>query len=229
MAEDELPTSASVTQNVYAKYNIYWGFNPRDPFDPSVLLPAELLPNLRLSLLWGDESDLGTGFTINDGEIIVTIRRYDLEEGEKNPFGKLIEPRMETAEKTIDEVKSDLGFVFKVPVGLILRESLILVTDSADNRSDSEVEEYGVIFAKLDQTPYRVNWKSHVREIYEDLKLKEQIAGLGVLYWRNIARKGEEIGFDTSGYKYGDLELGFTTVQTGGKIRVVYYQLAPVR
>lgn len=228
VAEDDLPTSASVTQDIYAKYNIYWGLNPKDPFDPSVVVPAERLSNLRLSVLWGDATDLGTGYTINNGEIIVTIRRYDLEREGERAFEKLVEPRMESAEKSIDEKKSDLGFQINVPIGLVLRETLILITDSADNRSDAEVDEYGVIFTKLDQTPYKVNWKSHVRELYEDLKLKEQIAGLGVLYWRNIARHGEELGFDASRYKYGDIALGFTTAQTGGKIRAVFYQLAPV-
>ena len=229
IAEDSLPTSASVTQDVYAKYNIYWGFNPRDPFDPSVVVPAEELSNLRLTVLWGDASSLGAGYTINLGEIIVTIRRYDLESGETKAFARRIEPRMESVEKNIEEAVSDLGFQINVPVGLVLRETLIMVTDSADNRSDEEVSEYGVIFTKLDQTPYRVNWKSHVREIYTDRRLDQKITGLGVLYWRNIAKRGQEIGFDASPYKFGDIALGFSTVSTGGKIRAMFYQLAPAR
>lgn len=227
VAEDELPTSAGVTQDVYAKYYIYWGFKPRDPFDQSIVLPAEELPNLRLTIKWGDETSLGTGYTINYGDITVTIRRLDVERGERIPV--LVEPRMEAVEKPIDEIKTDLGFQIKAPVGLVNRESLILVLDSSDNRSDSEVSEYGIVFTKLDQTPYRVNWKGHVREVYMDKELKEQIAGLGLFYWRNIARPGEELGFDATGYGVDDIVFGFTTSRTGGSVKIVTYQLSRVR
>ena len=221
--EDALPTAAGVTADVYAKYYVYFGFEPADPFDPTVVIPARRLSDLQMVVRWGDATDLGTGYTINDGEITVTLRRIVLEADESEediwPEG-INQPVMQPSELTIDAVKGELGLQDNLPTGNVLREAMILVLDSADNRSDAEVSEVGIVIPETQEKPFRVEWRTLVRETAMDAGLDAPVAGFAVIDFEDVA--GHPIGLDLSMAEAGEWKLGFSTLRTGGRIKITY-------
>ena len=224
--EDALPTAAGVTQDVYALYKIRLGLEPTDPFDSSVVIPAEVLPSLSLEVLWGSAADLGSGYTINSGEIKLTIYKLQLDAGEKPhdifPEG-FVEPRFSVDEIAIDQVLSDLGFERNIPVGNVLHKIWLLQLDSADNRSDEEVSEVGIKDELNNIVPYRKDWKTLQSGDMMEYGLDQEYKGVAVIDLEELS--GVPIGLDTEQYKAGQLKLAFTTLKTGGKVHAVYEQL----
>ena len=223
--ESDLPTAAGVTEDVYGKYIIHFGKNYTDPFDPTVVVPAEDIPDWQLYVLWGDASDLGSGYTINSGEITVTIQRIKEDEpGEIFEFTPVM-PVQTPVEISIDETVSELGLQHDIPIGNVLDQILILVVDSNDNKSDGEVSEVGVLKPKERRIPYRIDWKTLTTKVEHDYGLQSYIPGFGVIDGEDIA--DTPIGLDLSMAEVGDYKLGFSTLRTGGKIKLVYEQLRP--
>jgi hypothetical protein len=221
--EDALPTAANVTADVYAQYYIYWGFNPLNPFDASVVLPARDTQNLVMSVDWGSASDLGSGYTINGGEITITQHQLLLDAGEKVsdlfPYG-YVEPRYQATSIAIGAVVTDLKLQDDVPVGDVLRRVIILQLDSADNRSDAEVSELGILLPKERTIPFRIDWKSAVLKDRSEYNLPATITGLLMLDAEDLS--GFPAGADLSGFAVGDVKLGFSTLRTGGSIKLAY-------
>ena len=224
LREDDLPTAASVTQDVYAKFILNWGFEPLDPFDPTVVIPAEELSDLKMSVLWGSDSDLGDGYTINSGEIEITARYISPTEPIEQifPLGYNI-PVWTPVELDIDAVKSELGLRDDLPVGNVLRETLILVLDSSDNRSNSDVSEVGIVKPKERKTPFRASWLAFNTATRHDYGLPSEITGLGCLDYEDIS--GIPAGLDLSIEEIGTWKIGFTTTTTGGKIKMAHIQV----
>lgn len=225
--EDSLPTAAGVTADVYAKYSIYFGLNPTDPFDPSVVLPAIDLSNLELEMKWNDASALGTGYTINSGEIKITEYAIypDPDESIEDIFPEgIVQPRFEGVEVPLTSIKSDLGYQEDVPTGAIVHRTLIMVTDSSDDRSDSIVSEYGVLFPKAASIPYRIDWKSAVLKDMTDYDLAQAYAGINILDWQDVS--GIPLGLDLTEAEKGEVKLGFTNTAQG-TIRLMHQMLVP--
>ena len=224
--EDPLPTEASVTKEVRAHIRIHTGFNPLDNFDPTVPIPAVDLNSLSLSVLWGDASDLGSGYTIDEGELKLTMYQilFDSEEEKRDwyPEGPA-EPRYEAVEKSIDEVKTNLGFDFDLPTGYVLVKTLVMVVSSGDDYSDEEVTEYGVKFPKENMIPLRIDWRQGQYEDRARYSLLQTLAGRIVVDYEELT--GNPLGIDMSDKQTGDVKLGFTTAKTGGKVSLMHVQV----
>jgi len=221
--EDDLPTAAGVTADVRALIPIYFGINPLDRFDTSTVIPALRLSELVMRVLWGAASDLGSGYTINSGQL--DIIQYALVPEEGEPLSRFFPSgipatRMEATTIDINELKSDLGLKHDVPTGDVLYRSLIMITDSADNRSDDEVSEIGVVVEKERFIPLRIPWKLLGDRDVVDYGLDSRITGVAMLDWEEVS--GIPLGVDMSGLAEGDVKLGFTTVATGGKIYIMH-------
>ena len=225
--EDSLPTAANVTQDVKAQIKLHTGLNPLDPFDPSIPIPADDLSQLKLSVLWGSESDLGDGYTVNSGQIEVTVAQLIFEgEAEKRsiyPEGPAI-PKMTDVERSITSTQSDLREQFDLPTGDVLMRTYVMVTDSNDDYSDAEVSELGVVFAREKETPYRVKWDQARFEDRARYGLTSTLSGRVAVDYEDVT--GNPLGIDLSGYETGEVKLGFTTVKTGGRIRLLHVHVA---
>lgn len=227
VSEDALPTAAGVTQDVLALYRIHLGLEYSDNFDPTVVIPAEELNDLKMSVLWGAASDLGSGYTINSGEIEVILYRLLLESGEKPEdifIEGYVEPRSNVIDAPIDDVVSDLGFQKNLPIGNVIRRIWLLIVDSNDNKSNTDVTEVGV---KDENRNVWITRNSLDALRYTDklqYRLKSLVDGFTVIDGEELS--GIPLGLDTSeGFKVGDLKLGFTTTTTGGRIKAVIEQL----
>ena len=227
VAEDSLPTAADVTQDVKATYVIHLGFESSDKFDPTVVIPAEVLSSLKIQVLWGSASDLGTGYTINSGEIEVILHRLVLEKNEvpEDIFPRgYVEPRFNVADQPINATYSDLGLQVNAPIGNVIRRTWLMVVDNSDNRTNTDVSEVGV----KDETRNVYLLKNSLDAIrYTDklqYRLSQIVDGFAVIDAEDLS--GLPIGFDTSeDYKPGDLKVGFTTTTTGGRIKLIFEQL----
>ena len=226
LREDDLPTSASVTSDVYALWRIHFGYDPREKFDLTVVLPTPELQNPQMIVEWGSTSDLGSGYTINSGEITVTLYQVLFEEGE-DPSDLwtegYVEPIWDATKIDISETKSDLGEQTAIPVGNVLVRALLLVVDSSDLRSDSEVDEVGVILPREGVIPFRVKWNTLVSRDYTDYALPSKVTGVGMIDAEELGQV--PFGLDLSEYDVGEILLGFTTIATGGDIYILYQQV----
>ena len=221
--EDPLPTAAGVIADVRALIPIYFGLNPLDRFDTSTVIPAINLSELVMRVLWGDASDLGSGYTINEGRLDVV--QYALVPEENEPLSAVFPAgipatRMEATAIGIDEIKTDLGLRHDVPTGDVLYRTFIMITDGANNRSDEEISEIGVIIEKERFIPFRVPWKLLGDRDVIDYGLEQRITGVAVLDWEEVS--GIPLGVDMSGLAEGDVKLGFTTIATGGRIFIMH-------
>lgn len=221
--EDPLPTSADTTIDVYAKMILNWGFEPTDAFDASVVIPAGELSDLYLTISFGTSADLGSGYTINEGDITVTARYISGDKDLIFPEGYNI-PVCTPIELDINEVKSDLQIRDDLPVGNVLRESLILVVDNNDNRSNQEVSEVGLIIPAERKIPYRINWITLNSQIRHDYGLDKEIPGIGVIDYEDVS--GLPLGLDMTEESPGSWQLGFSSLRTGGKIKIMHLQVS---
>jgi len=225
--EEPLPTAAGVTAKVRAKYYVSLGFEPEDPFDPTVVIPATKLNDLQMVVAWGNDSDLGTGYTVNSGKVKVTVRRIELEEDEEEtdiwPEG-LNTPTFSSETLDVNSVVSDLGLQTNIPVGNVIRDILILQLDSADNRTDDIVSEVGLVIPATKETPFKMEWKALKISTAKDYGLEAPVKGLAAIDLADVT--GIPVGLDTSLMSPGEWKLGFTTVATGGKLVLLYRQLS---
>lgn len=75
---DALP-AATITKTCVADLLYQPGLRSiSDPYDPSVVMPAEEASQLELKVIWGDAADLGTGYTIEAANTYLEVTRYDL-------------------------------------------------------------------------------------------------------------------------------------------------------
>lgn len=186
LALDALPAAGGSATDIYGMFRIHLGFDPTDPFDPSVVIPGPHVSNLEHRITWGSASDLGTGFTINSGEMTLTVYELSLEPGETEASiwtQGLVDPRVEARTIDIDAVYSNLSLTDDVPVGDILYQSLVMVVDSSDNRSDSEVSAVGVKLPKGRETPWDIDWYPLKSKTRSQFRIPSTVTGVTMIPW----------------------------------------------
>jgi len=216
--------SAGETADLYGLFRIHLGFDPTNPFDPTVVIPGAKLSNLQHNVTWGSASDLGTGYTINSGDMKLTIYEITLDEGELEsdlwPDG-LVDPRVEARIIDIDAVYSNLSLEDDVPVGDTLYQTVIMVVDSDDCRTDDDVSAVGVKFPKKRETPWDIDWqplKAKTRSLY---RIPSSVTGVTMIPWEELS--GRAVGLDLGAAQVGDCRLCFTTEASGGDIHLLYF------
>lgn len=237
ITSDSLP-SASATSNVRTLFEVHLGFEPQrtpsvymtpdgrmmrtqigGPFDPTVVIPAVRLSNPQLQVTFGTNSTLGTGYTINSGTLYTTIHELVLESGEREsdiwPNGLLV-PRVESASESLATAHTNKGLRHEVPVSLVLYQTLGLVLNGSDDRSDSVVSEVSVEFPPQRETPVDYDWYDLKLENRKRTEVGSDIAGAYLLEWPLVS--GNELGIDLSDKRVGDVEIGLSNSATASAV-----------
>jgi len=139
---DTLP-SANATKDVVFELVIHPGYYPNRKDDTSVVIDNRN-GDVKLRVLWGDNSSLGTGYTISEGEITVTVWKVA-------GVPRIREPSWEITTKAIDRAYTDLGFELSLPKGKRIPKAIIVVRSSTGARSDSIVTELGLVDKRVER------------------------------------------------------------------------------
>jgi len=195
---DTLP-SAGNTKDVVFELVIHPGYFPERKDDTSVVIDAR--DGMQIQVLWGSDSDLGSGYTINSGEIEVTVWKL------RSVPRTIKEPAWEIPTKNIDQTYTDLGLEVELPEGKRIPKAVIVVRDSDGNRSDSVVTELGLVDKRGART--EIHRVSYLAQQYDDMRRYSVDPLTGVIIFDAL-----EIGYiNIIGTK--DIVLGFTTAATG--------------
>jgi len=228
--KDSLPSAGAGQSTVYMLLPIHLGYRPRDPFDPTIVIPSAELSNLKLYITWGQNSDLGTGFTIGTTtQARLTIHELTLEEGDVKEDiwpGGLLAPAMEAREEKVTSTYANLGYQDDVPVGGTLFQTVIMVLDSSGDRSSSYVSEVGVKFPKKRTTPFQQDWVDFETSMMTEFRTGSQQTGAGLLMWSQLP-EASEYGLDLEHAMIGDAKLCFTVATADGYIHRLYYSVMP--
>jgi len=223
---DSAPDANTAAADYYALFTIHWGYNWRDPFDTTVVIPAVNLSNLQMELEWGAATDLGSGFTVNSGTMKITVYEVTLEPGETEqkiwPAG-LINPRFDHRQKTPTSTYSNLGFRDEVPTGDVLYETLVMILDSSDDRTDSDITEIGVDFPKQRRTPISWNWRLRKARSRAHYRVPSDVTGVTLFPWSDVS--GREAGIDLVNAQVGDVRMGFTVATANGEINLLHIMM----
>lgn len=241
---DELPAAGSSNANVRFCIPIHFGLNPFDPFDKSIVLPAAEVDNLKSKVTWATASALGTNYTVNGGNIAITVRELTLEKGETRddywPEGINV-PLYEARKISLSSTTSNLGKTDDVPVGSLLNSATIMIEDSGGSRSNAEISEVGLKYPKQALEEYRIDDIYHLMAINrKHYSVPGTALNIGVSGWPTShipdltgtfilpfeQVTGKAIGFDLTAAMTGDVQLGFTVDTTGGTAHILYYSVA---
>ena len=170
LAEPTLPGANQTGVTVRLKIELHFGFKKDDDFDTSVVIPAPEVPELKLSVLWGDSSDLGSGVTIKSGQIKVTVYGVAY-----RPASYYL-PAWQTYITKVTEVVSEFGRLYHEIMGYgKLSDIYIMELDANDNRVDGLVTEMRVYVPEFRHEPITIDdstWKRETARTYnvdEDL------------------------------------------------------------
>jgi len=235
--KDSMPAAGGAATNVRASFEIHLGFEAQrtptavvtgdgtvvrtqigGPFDPTVVIPAHRLSNPQIEVKWKTASELGTGYTINSAYMYWTVSEIVLDhEDEKDiwPNGLLV-PRVESASEALDTAHSNKQLRHEVPTSLVLYQTLILVLDGSDDRSDTPVTELSVEFPPERETPVDLDWIDALIENRKRCEVASNIAGAYLLEWPNVS--GDELGIDLTNRRVGDCEIGLTNAATSSGV-----------
>lgn len=220
---DSLP-AAGVTANVYILLPYHPGVFPNDLFDRTSNIPMgrPSLANVNLEFSFGDATDLGTGYTINNGEVTVSYNECTLVNAIAEDDPELWENGIPTtsyaavADFPITAAISNLGLLAELPIGKNVLETTIIVLNSAENRSNAEVMEIGFTYTKSNETPLKYNFRDLNAECQLEYGLALPVTGVVKIRWEKVT--GDPFGLSTSGAGRGDHVIGFTTSAAGGNI-----------
>jgi len=198
---------------------------PKNPFDISSLLPAHTFSSLELFVDWGTSADLGTGYTVADARITVTLREADLtpeELREVEPMLKLYETFIE---KTIDAAYPYYGFIVDLPTGNQLFRT-VLTAVRAGIRSDTQITAFKV----TQESPVKAElltdgwYESQARDKLQ-YGIETVVRGICIIdYEKEIG------GLDLRGLKAGDVKFRASTIAPSGttKARLLNLEIAGV-
>jgi len=241
LLHDALPSAGGDATTVRMIIPIHFGLDPFDPFDKSIVVPAAELSNLQLSVTWGSASDLGTGYTVTaaSSRIRAIVRELTLERGETREMiwpGGINVPLFESRSLSLTTTYSNLGKTDDVPVGSMLHSVLVLVADSSNDRTDTEVTEFGTKYPKLALEEYRIDNMYALKAMNrKQFLLPGTLVGqpsswlsdlTGCFLFRFEEITGRAIGMDLSTAMTGDVKLGFTISTGSGTIYLLYRSIA---
>jgi len=217
--------SAGATEDVVIQFSIHPGRVFSDPFDKTRIIPMRGLTNVVMEVQWGSDSDLGTGFTINSGEMKITVYHLVLDKGEREDeafpgVDHLMRPRYLPVTYSIDGVYASYGFSQNIPTGAYIRDVMLLILNSSDLRTNTDVSQFNVSDNKGETRIKHDDWVRYLRRLRQQLKLPAALTGVGMVFFKEI--EGKEYGLNMVGASLGDYTINFTTTATGGYIHALY-------
>lgn len=141
----DLPAANLEDQEVKWQYHIHPGDNFLDKKDITDVIARRGLNNLALRLTWGENSDLGTGYTIKAGSKVEVVTSYvvlqpGIRETQAFPGmalpGRVARPSFFQPQWRIDkfgpieDTHENYGYVKNFMNGFLLREVLLIVLDA---------------------------------------------------------------------------------------------------
>ncbi len=226
LLENSLP-AASTTADVVAMIPIHLGLDPTNLFDKSIIIPAHDMSNPIIQINWGAESDLGTGYTINSGEIELTIHQILIDEKSEtreSVFPRIVEMRMNPEILNVISTYTNLGLTKDCPTRHNLYETLLIVLDSSGNRVNTDISEFGIKIAKQNKTPFNIPFDHLLSDNQRYYDLANRQTGVAMFRWANIS--GDKYGYDAKLDQTGDIQMGFSVDVSGGKILILHKRLA---
>ncbi len=217
LREDSLP-SAGNTADVYIMYRLHFGYIKNFAFDVSALVPLEE-NGLELAVTWGSASDLGSGYTINSGEITVTLYKVIPENASERskiaPRNRIVAPFLTTFEKRFEAAKSDTRV--NVPTGYVERR-LLLMTVSDDYATRTKAwSKYGVVLPKkADAKPIQLTYEQAQNADLVDYNLKSVYEGVVMHDWKDLT--GEATGINLINVEEGDIQLFFDVISAPSRL-----------
>ena len=223
-----LPTGGNTTSHARILFPLHLGYHPKNPYDPTVVIPATRLSNPRIEITFGAAADLGTGYTINSGTAYLVFHELVLEKPEYEekiwPDGLLV-PRVENATEALDTAHTNLGLRHEVPVSMVLYNTMVTILDASDDRSDTPVTEMSVELPPERETPMQFDWddamainamRTEAMSVISAEQTRTPYAGLYLLEWPLVS--GNSRGIDLSQATVGSVEIGMTNAATAGGV-----------
>ncbi len=220
---DTPPTSG--TDNISeALWHIHFGVNPLNPVDPSAGIPAIELGQLALEITWGAATDFAAAnLSIDSGTVYVTLATILAGPQYNAVRGQILLPSVRWEKYDIAAAVGELGVRRELPVGTMLRNTLVIVTDADDTRmvtpTDADVTEVGFYKALENTVPWRRNWIALEGDMQARYRLAAKPVGVALVNWGNIVG---DAALDLRARLPGNDYLGFTTVDTGGDIWLLH-------
>lgn len=213
----------ATTVDGYAHFQIHFGPNPLNPFDPISGIPAVELGQLALEVTWGAITVFGSGVTALVGEIRVTPAVILAGEQYNTVRPGLLLPNNRWEKVDIAAVTGEIGLRRELPAGSILRKTSFVVTDGAaaeaDVRSDVEVSEIGYIQALENIVAFREGWRALLSRAQSKYGLPALPSGIAQIDWGEVAG---DVALDLRGRLPGLDLLGFTTLTSTGDIWIAH-------
>lgn len=203
----------------YAMLQIHFGKEPLNPFDPSSGIPAKELAQLTLEVTWANAAAVGSGVTINSASIKITPAiilagpQYDA----VRPH--ILLPSFRWEKHDVASVMGDLGLEKDLPAGTILKYTDLMVVDSSDDRTDSEVTEVGYKKILENTIPFKEAWQTLRGRMRARYGLTADPSGIARINWGEIAG---DVALDLRGRLTGYDKLGFTTAVGSGDIWLLH-------
>jgi len=225
---DTLSAGAMSATDKYIQFTIHPGSNFGNAYDLTRCIPLRGLSNVQFQVTWGSDSDLGTGYTINSGELSIVVYTKFLEKGESEAdafkgLSYIMRPRYTPVlYQPGSATYASYGFSQNIPTGAYVRDIFLLVLSSGDVRSNADVTQFQIA-DNLGNVPLKVdNFTQYVRSTAQRFYLHEVNAGVVMVPLKDIS--GKDFGLDLVGANLGDWKIEFTTAATNGKIHTVYEQ-----
>lgn len=205
--ETPVDTATGTGKTAEIIYRIHLGKNPKDKFDASGGIPIEKKPRVVIEI--GSSADLGSAQTFSSMSIDATF--YYIDTPAESPY------ELVSTNKPIDRVASDLDLEVDLTKGYTYIDFMIMVLNSAGNRSDADVKELGIKNKREKKEIYRNLWYlNRVDDRIQHL-LKDTPVGVTMV-------DGDIDHEPFYVEEEGQYALGFTTTTTGGQIFVLMYR-----
>lgn len=250
ITSDSLPAAGGAATTVRTMFEIHLGFEPQrtpnayltpdgrlmrtflgGPFDTTVVIPTIRLSNPKLEVRWGTNASLGTGFTLGTTTMSITVHEIVLEGDETEARiwpGGLLVPRVESTSEPLSTGHTNKSLRHDVPTQLVLYQTLGMILNGSDVRSDSIVSEFSVEFPPQRQTPVDYDWYEARIENRKRTETPANKAGLFFLEWPLVS--GNELGIDLMRKRPSDVQLGLSnTATTDGVARFMHVGYLPER
>jgi len=232
----DLPEADEEEVDLRWQIHVHPGDNFLDPFNISDVIAKRGLSNLVFKLTWGDDDDLGTGYTINSGRVELIINYVVLQPGisEVRAFpgtavpGRVAVPSFWQPQwrivkfRNINTTYDNLGYEENFLNGFFLREVLMLVKDVDGDLVNNVVTEVQIT-DKEGFEYFNKDFTDILEDNMRDFELTDRLTGVVLLDLREIFQKTKAGLYLASAE---NLKWHFTienvTTTTGAEVVLVY-------
>ena len=230
--DNDQPSTTAGQSGVTGEVEFFYllSLNPMAKEDPHVAIPCqhEEINSLRFSFSWGNNSTLGTGYTVNATTKLeitdITGWICDRDHLEFHfPKDRYLRPNWVTHIESFTGAKTNYSLEVKLPTRQTIRTIFIIVKDSNGNRSNSIVTGLRLkLYNNVDAWgPY--DWDEIQRQMADFYDISTPDTGTLLIDCRRLQNVTGDF-FTDEGIeieKDSDLVLGFTT-SAAGSVEILF-------